>query len=129
MFSELDPLMDFGCPHCSASLRFRRVSKLPGGDARGGNSPRVCAHCSGLIVERRHPAIADNWRWSRFYLPGVLLCAAGIFVPSLGWLLPFALVVLAIGLAALVAYMVRERWGWNRYAAYREDDSRPCATR
>ena len=94
---------------------------MPGIDVFGPDSARACAYCNGPLVERRHPAIANNWLWSRFYLPGVALCAAGIFVPSLGWLIPFAMAVLAIGLAALAIYIVRERWGWKRYAAPKEE--------
>lgn len=111
MLSELDPLMDFRCPHCAASLRLRRVPRQPGPDGH-----LVCPLCAGGLVERRHPAIANNWLWSRFYLPGVLLCALGIFLPSLAWLLPFAVVVLLLGFVALLVYVVRERWGWKRYA-------------
>lgn len=113
MFPELDPLMDFRCPHCEASLRFRRVRQAA--TPPGGNAPYLCPLCAGTLVERRHPALANNWLWSRFYLPGVLLTALGIFVPSLGWLLPVAVAALALGLLALVVYMVRQRWGWRRY--------------
>ena len=48
-------------------------------------------------------------------MPGVILSALGIFIPSLGWLLPFAVAALYLGLLALIIYMVRERWGWKRY--------------
>ncbi len=105
MFAELDPLMDFACPHCATSLRWRRL----------GEQPLACPVCSGLLEEHRHPAIANNWLWSRFYLPGVGLCGLGIFVPSLGWLLPFAVAVLALGFAAMLVYILRQRWGWKRY--------------
>lgn len=118
MFACLDPLMDFRCPHCQASLRFRWVRPAPPDPAWGRDPPYLCPACAGRLVERRHPAIADNWLWSRFYLPGVLLCALGIFVPALAWLLPYALVVLGGGLVALVVYMLRERWGWKRYGPW-----------
>lgn len=76
-----------------------------------------CPFCNGIIVERRHPAIANNWLWARFYMPGVILTAMGLFIPSLGWLLPFAVIALYVGLAAIIVYMLRERWGWKRYAS------------
>ncbi len=117
MLSVLDPLMDFRCPHCGVSLRFRRVPRLSSPDALAPNAVHVCSLCNGNLIERQHPAIANNWLWSRFYLPGVILSAIGIFFPSLGWLLPFALGALAFGFLALVTYMVRERWGWKRYVA------------
>lgn len=112
MLPELDPLMDFRCPHCAGSLRLRRVRRQPGPEGH-----LVCPLCAGGLVERPHPAIANNWLWSRFYLPGVLLCALGIFVPALAWLLPYAVAVLLLGFAALLVYVVRQRWGWQRYAA------------
>jgi len=118
VLSELDPLTDLGCPHCGASLRLRRVRQL---EESGPDRPYVCPVCEGTLVERRHPAIANNWLWSRFYLPGVLLCALGIFVPSLGWMLPFAVAVLGVGVLAMLVYIVRERWGWKRYGASPEE--------
>lgn len=113
MFAELDPLMDFRCPQCGQSLRWRRVPMRD--DVEIGSAPYVCPLCQVALFERRHPAVANNWLWSRFYLPGVLLCALGIFVPTLGWLLPFAVGALGLGLLALLVYMIRERWGWRRY--------------
>jgi hypothetical protein len=80
-----------------------------------------CPFCNGVIVQRWHPALFNNWLWSRFYMPGVILTALGIFIPSLGWLLPFAVAALYLGLIALVVYMVRERWGWKRYVPAPED--------
>ncbi len=120
MIPELDPLMDFRCPHCRTSLRFRRVRPSPDADPKALITPYRCPVCEAALREQRHPALANNWLWSRFYLPGVLLCALGIFVPSLGWLLPMAVAALGLGLAALVVYMVRERWGWKRYLPYPE---------
>ena len=120
MFKSLDPLVDFGCPHCGASLRFRWVRQSQQSSAGNVDPPYVCPLCEGRIIWRRHPAIADNWLWSRFYMPGVILCALGIFVPALGWLLPFAVGALALGFIALIVYMVRERWGWKCYGVYPE---------
>lgn len=118
MIPELDPLMDFSCPHCGSSLRFRRVRPCPDTDPRALITRYRCPVCETALREQRHPALTNNWLWSRFYLPGVLLCALGIFVPSLGWLLPLAVAALGLGLAALVIYMVKARWGWKRYLPY-----------
>lgn len=120
MFSMFDPLMDFRCPHCDVSLRFRCVRMLSNADPKILNPPYICPLCKGTMTERRHPAIANAWLWSRFYMPGVLLCTLGTFVPSLGWILPYALVALAVGFFAIVVYMVRERWGWKRYVPYQQ---------
>lgn len=117
MIPDLDPLLDCRCPHCAVSLRFRWLRRRPFPGLPPGHEPYACPACQGPLFERRHPALADNWRWSRFYLPGVALCALGIFVPSLGGLLPLAVAVLGLGLVALLVYMVRERWGWKRYGA------------
>lgn len=120
MFACLDPLLNFGCPHCGVSLRFRRVPEANPQTSQPGPTPRRCPVCQGGVVERRHPALTNSCRWSLFFLPGVALCALGIFVPSLGWLLPYAVVILEMGLAALVVYMVAARWGWRCYGAYPE---------
>lgn len=120
MLACLDPLLNFGCPHCGASLRFRRVRPVGPHSEQPGPTPRSCPVCQGGVVERRHPALANSWRWSLFYLPGVALCALGIYVPSLGWLLPYAMAALALGLVALVGYMVAARWGWRCYGVYPE---------
>ncbi len=114
MFSRLDPLVDFRCPRCAVSLRFRRVEPDPTATDRSCWLC-VCPYCHGRLVARRHPAFADNWRWMVFILPGVLCSAVGVFVPSAGWLLPWALGLLALGLVALVGYMVWQRWGWACY--------------
>ncbi len=114
MFSRLDPLVDFRCPHCRTSLRFRRVQELP---ASTGSPAFLCACpvCGAAVVARQHPAFPDNWRWMRFVAPGIATAAVAIFVPSAGWLAPVGLALLGFGLLALVVYMVRQRWGWQCY--------------
>lgn len=116
MLSALNPLTRFGCPHCQQSLRWRMVPAHPAGvrDSSGATLRR-CPACGGALVERRHPARSHPWLWARFYLPGVLLSALGIFVPAWGWLLPLAGAALAGGLVLLLGYMVRERWNWQFY--------------
>lgn len=121
MFSVFDPLMDFNCPHCQQSLRWRRVTQMAKDHQYGPEMPYLCPLCAGKIVRHRHPAISNNWLWSRFYLPGVFLCTLGIFVPALGWILPFAVGTLLLGLLAMVIYIVRERWGWKHYLAHQEN--------
>jgi hypothetical protein len=125
MFSRFDPLVDFRCPRCRASLRFRRVEELP---ASRGAPDFLCAcpECEGSILLRQHAAFPDNWRWMVFIGPGILLCAVGIFFPAAAGLLPWALFLLAAGLLALVAYMIRQRWGWQCYVLP-PDDSLPKA--
>lgn len=114
MFSRLDPLVSFRCPRCRSSLRFRRVIEVP----ESPGSPHflcACPACKGEIVLHQHPAFPDNWRWSRFLLPGVACAAIGIFVPSAAGLLPWAVALLVAGAVALVAYMIWQRWGWSCY--------------
>jgi hypothetical protein len=112
MLQMFDPLVDFHCPHCATSLRWRLLKFTSDGNAR------ICPACEALVVGNLHPAVFNNWLWSRFYLPGVLLCAVGIFVPSLAWLLPFAVVVLFAGFAVIVIYMIKQRIGWQVYRPY-----------
>ncbi|NDY93952.1 hypothetical protein [Ideonella livida] len=116
MFPALNPLTRFACPHCQQSLRWRKVpANADGAHDSAGAALRTCPACGGTVVERRHPALSNPWLWTRFYLPGVLLCALGIFVPALGWLLPLAGATLAGGLVLLLVYMVRARWRWAAY--------------
>lgn len=114
MFSLFDPLVDFSCPHCHQSLRFRRVQELP---ASTGSPNFLCACpvCKGEIILRQHRAFPDNWRWMAFLAPGMAVSASGIFVPALAGLLPFGVALMALGLLALVAYMIRQRWKWRCY--------------
>lgn len=114
MFSRLDPLVSFDCPRCAASLRFRRVDEAPASGAWLGFL-RVCPACGGTILLRHHAAFADDWRWMRFVMPGVLAAALGTFAPGFGWLVPVALALLAAGLVAVVAYMLWQRWNWRTY--------------
>lgn len=114
MIAELDPLLDFSCPYCKVSLRFRRLLANDA-DPLSNDAPRLCPACRGEVREHRHPALADNWRWSRFTLPGVLGCAMCILFPSLAGLLPMAVGAMLLGLLALIVYMVWARWGWRQY--------------
>ena len=120
MFSRFDPLVNFGCPRCQASLRFRRVEELPA--SRGSpNFLCACPECQGSIILRQHPAFPDNWRWMSFMGPGILGCSLGILFPAAAWLLPWALVLLVAGLLAIVVYMIWQRWGWQCYVLPTED--------
>lgn len=124
MFSRFDPLVSFACPRCQVSLRFRRVDELP--DSPGApNFLCACPECHGSIILRQHPAFPDNWRWMSFIAPGIFVCALAIFVPAAAWLFPWSLVLLLGGLSALVAWMIRQRWGWQCYVLPPED-ARPA---
>ncbi|HEY0975412.1 MAG TPA: hypothetical protein VGE57_13040 [Solimonas sp.] len=120
MFSIFDPLVDFHCPRCGVSLRFRRVEELPG-SAGSPNFLCACPACGGAILSRQHAAFPDNWRWMRFLLPGIVLAAVGIFVPAAAGVLPAAVVLMGAGLLGLIAYMVYQRWGWQQYGVPAED--------
>lgn len=114
MFSKFDPLVNFSCPRCKTSLRFRRVTELP--ESLGSpNFLCECPECKGQIILRQHVAFPDNWRWMSFVAPGILGCALPIFFPSIAWLLPTALVLLLAGFFGIVAYMILQRWGWRCY--------------
>jgi hypothetical protein len=112
MFSALDPWVDFDCPRCGASLRFRRVRESPS-SAGSPNFLCCCPVCTGEIVLRQHQAFPDDWRWLCFVAPGMVACAFSIFIREMAWLVPFGVLLLGLGLLALVAYMIRQRWRWR----------------
>ena len=114
MFSLFDPLVDFSCPRCHSSLRFRKVRELPT-SAGSPNFLCSCPVCMGEIVLRQHQAFPDNWRWLRFLAPGIAICALAIFVQEIAWLIPFGIALLAVGLLVIVAYMIWQRWNWRCY--------------
>lgn len=121
MFKLLDPFINLKCPHCHNSLRFRFVTKKHEHNNSNLVTPYHCPICNELIIETIHPAFANNWLWSRFYLPGVFLCMIGIFIPSISWILPIAVIVLIAGFILLVGYMIKERLGWQVYKPYDHD--------
>lgn len=114
MFSALDPLVDFSCPRCGISLRFRRVHELPT-SAGSPNFLCSCPVCTGEIVLRQHQAFPDNWRWMSFVTPGIVICTFAIFIQEMAWLIPFGVVMLGLGLLALVGYMIWQRRKWHCY--------------
>lgn len=114
MFSALDPLVDFSCPRCGSSLRFRRVRELPT-SAGTPNFLCSCPVCESAIVLRQHQAFPDNWRWLVFVAPGIATCTFAIFIQEMAWLIPFGVVLLGLGLFALVVYMIWQRWKWRCY--------------
>lgn len=117
MFSIFDPLIDYSCPYCQESLRWRRVKKYENiGQVNLCESYNICPCCNEKIIEQRHDAFANNWLWTRFYLLGVILCAIDIFIPTIAWILPYSVVVLIIGLISLIVYMISQRWNWKVYA-------------
>lgn len=123
MFSRFDPLVNFCCPCCLTSLRFRRVDELP----ESPGSPNflcACPECQGRIILRQHVAFPDNWRWMSFMAPGIVCCAVGILLPAAAWLLPWALLMLGAGLLAIIGYMIGQRWGWQCYVLPSDDQSR-----
>ena len=120
LFAELDFLLSHRCPRCGAGLRFRRLARdsVPG--RHGPETAYLCRQCKARLVERMHPALSDNWRWSRFTLPPVLFCALTLFVPALNGLLPWAVATMVLGVVGLLAYMIRERLRSTRYVLWRD---------
>lgn len=114
MFSSLDPLVDFQCPRCHSSLRFRRVHELPGSTG-SPNFLCACPECDGAIILRQHKAFPDDWRWMLFIAPGLLICTLAIFVQRLAFAIPIGVAFLLVGLLALIVYMISERWNWRCY--------------
>lgn len=117
---DLDLLTSHACPLCGKSLRFRLLSPAPVDERRMHDAPWICPHCDGKLVEQRHPALAGDHLWLRFTLPGMVFFVLGIFLPSLAWLFPLAIVATGLGLAATFAYMVRERLQSPRYLPYED---------
>ena len=102
--------MDHRCPNCHQSLRFRSMPEheVPRSSrAEPSRWYKHCVHCQTRLIERRHPAFANNWLWGRFILPSMLLCGAGIF-----WWPPLLFVAvpgMVLGFLLAVAYTIRER--------------------
>lgn len=113
--------MDFRCPRCLLSLRARSLPEHEAPRATR-NEPRrwyrVCPGCQAKLVKRDHPALANDWLWMRFVLPGILLTGVGVF----GWppLLWIAVPGMCLGGVAAVVYTVRERLNFQVFVPLEE---------
>ena len=119
--------MDYRCPQCQESLRFRSLTEheVP---HPSRSAPRrwyqVCPACQTKLIQRRHPAFANHWLWMRFVLPGILLTGAGIFWwPPLLWV---SVPAMGLGLLVAMVYTVRERLNFKVFALLDEQaDTHP----
>lgn len=123
-------LSDHRCPHCMHSLRFRlvRSKDTPATRWRAGvvaTSYEVCPLCDGKIKSDWHPAVIDDWMWGKRLAPGLLLWIVAIVMNFHPVMMMVGTVVLLIGLAAVLHYMVAERWRRPYYVKFDipEDDA------
>ena len=108
-------LSDYRCPHCLHSLRFRfvRSKDIPMTLWKDGittTSHGICPVCEGKIKADWHPAVIDDWMWGKRLAPGLLVWIVAIAMNFHPVAMMIGTVFLLIGFAAVLHYMVSERW-------------------
>lgn len=116
-------LSDYRCPHCLNSLRLRWVKSqdMPATPWKEGviaTSHQVCPICDGKIKTDWHPAIVDDWLWGKRLAPGLVLWIVAIVMDFHPIMMIAGTVVLLIGFATVIYYMVSERWQRPYYVKF-----------
>ncbi|MDP2227450.1 MAG: hypothetical protein Q8J78_08250 [Moraxellaceae bacterium] len=103
--------MNYRCPHCDTSLRFRRVPRTGNGDIRR------CPVCEGEVIWQMPPARRDNWLWSRFQALGLVVLVIAVILDFHPPTLLAGTALYVAGFVVLLGYVIRENLRWRMYRA------------